>query len=201
MFIATSTPPLLSIATSSALTITTTIPSVPFYSQFKDITSAAWQKVGCGVTSLAMVIDYYKPAVPVNTLLKQGINLGAYKNSVGWTYQGLISLAQIYGLDGSTHDFRDSSSSDALEQIKKYLADGPVIASVHYKFDPSNPIPHLVVVDGIENGVVYYNDPAANGGEKQISVTTFQKAWKKRFIVIRPAKEKEVASKFFTTSS
>ena len=65
------------------------------------------------------------------------------------------------------------------------------MASVHYKFDPRSSIPHLVVIDGIKDNVVYYNDPAAKIGQKQISVIDFQKAWKKKYIVIRPV-EKEV---------
>jgi ABC-type bacteriocin/lantibiotic exporter with double-glycine peptidase domain len=63
-----------------------------------------------------------------------------------------------------------------------------VIASIYYKFDPESPLPHLVVIDGMENNTIYYNDPAAKTGEKKISVSDFQKGWKKRFIVIRPAK-------------
>jgi predicted double-glycine peptidase len=164
------------------------IPNVPFYSQFKDIESLSWQKVGCGVASLAMVIDYYKSAVPVDTLLKQGIASGAYLKSAGWTYAGLIALAKQYGLSGSSYDLAQLSTKEALLWLQTYAADGPVIVSVHYKFDPKNPIPHLVVIDGIEDDTVYYNDPAAKGGEKQISLADFQKAWKKRFIVIRPIK-------------
>jgi ABC-type bacteriocin/lantibiotic exporter with double-glycine peptidase domain len=57
---------------------------------------------------------------------------------------------------------------------------------VHYKFDPKSTIPHLVVVDGIVGGVVYYNDPAAKTGEKQISTADFLKGWKKKVIVVRP---------------
>ncbi|MCX6819673.1 MAG: C39 family peptidase [Candidatus Adlerbacteria bacterium] len=72
---------------------TTTVPMVPFYSQFRDIASASWQKVGCGITSLAMILDYYKPAVSVNTLLKQGIAADAY-SAAGWTYNGLISVSK-----------------------------------------------------------------------------------------------------------
>jgi ABC-type bacteriocin/lantibiotic exporter with double-glycine peptidase domain len=165
-----------------------TVPQVPFYSQFHDIQAVPWQKVGCGVASLAMVIDYYKPdAVSVNTLLSQGIAAGAYLQNAGWTYKGLIGLAKKYGLDGSSYDFGTSNSQTALAQFKTYLKDGPVMASIHYKFDPKSTIPHLVVIDGIVDDVVYYNDPAAKTGEKQISVTDFLKGWKKRFIVIRPA--------------
>jgi ABC-type bacteriocin/lantibiotic exporter with double-glycine peptidase domain len=171
-----------------------TIPNVPFYSQLTDITSPSWKKVSCGITSLAMIIDYYKPKVSVNTLLGQGIALGAYKQNAGWTYAGLISVAKKHGLEGKTYDLGKSSSKIAFAEIQKQLKDGPVIASVHYKFEPTNPIPHLVVINGVSDGMVYYNDPAAKEGEKKISTVGFLAAWKKRFIVIRPIAEKKVVA-------
>jgi predicted double-glycine peptidase len=175
---------------SQVLVATTSIPSVPFYSQFKDIASAKWQKVGCGIASLAMVIDYYSDEkVSVNTLLTQGIASGAYLNQAGWIHKGLISLSKKYGLGGSTYDFSGQSNKTALKKFEEKLKDGPVIASVHYKFDPKSTIPHLVVINGIDGDLVYYNDPAAKTGEKTISTADFLKAWKKRFIVIRPQNE------------
>ena len=136
-----------------------------------------------------MIIDYYKPAVAVDTLLKQGIASGAYLQSAGWTYKGLIGISTKYGLDGDSYDLGKLSTKKAFAQFKKELEDGPVIASVHYKFDPKSTIPHLVVIDSIDGDVVYYNDPAAKVGQKQISTTDFLKAWKKRFIVIRPTSD------------
>jgi predicted double-glycine peptidase len=59
------------------------------------------------------------------------------------------------------------------------------MASVHYTFQKSNPIPHLVIINGIENEKVYYNDPAEKNGGGSISVTQFQSAWKKRYIEFR----------------
>ena len=163
------------------------IPDVTFYSQFTDILSPEWKKIGCGVTSLAMIIDYYKPdTVVVNTLLKQGIASGAYLKNAGWTYKGLINLSNKYGLDGESYDFASLSNKSALEKFNSYLKDGPVIASIHYKFDPKSTIPHLVVITGIEKNTIYYNDPAAKTGGKTISTEDFMKAWKKRLIVIRP---------------
>lgn len=163
------------------------IPTVPFYSQFQDIKPLAWQKVGCGVTSLAMIIDYYKPnTVSVNTLLTQGIASGAYNNNAGWTHSGLILLSTKYGLTGNSYDKSSLSKEAAFLEFKKSLKDGPVMASVHYKFDPKSPIPHLVVIDGIDGDIVYYNDPASKSGKKEISTDTFLKAWKKKYIVIRP---------------
>lgn len=169
----------------------TAIPDVPFYSQFTDITSPSWKKVGCGITSLAMIIDYYKPKVAVNTLLGQGIALGAYNHNAGWTYAGLIAVAKKHGLTGKTYDLGTSTAKVALAEMQKQLKDGPVMASVHYKLEQSNPIPHLIVVNGITDDTVYYNDPAAKEGEKTISTKGFLAAWKKRFIVIRPVVEKK----------
>ncbi len=166
------------------------IPLVPFFSQFKDITSPKWQKVGCGVASLAMIINFYKnDTVSVDTLLEQGISSGAYLEKAGWTHAGLISLSKKYGLSGESYDFAKLSKTEALKKLQQDLIDGPVMASVHYKFDPKNPIPHLVVIDGIDGDTVYYNDPASTVGQKTIPVSKFLASWKNRYIVIRPNTE------------
>ncbi len=177
----------LAISTPTHAVAKAPVAQVPFYSQFADISSTKWQKVGCGIASLAMVIDYYKPHAvsSVDSLLTQGIASGAY-SSAGWSHQGLIGVSKKYGLGGSTFDFSALSKEAALAKITSSLGDGPVIASVHYKFDPKSTIPHLVVINGISNGVVYYNDPAAKTGQKHISVADFQKGWKQRYIVVRP---------------
>ena len=170
------------------------IANVPYHSQIQEITSHTWQQQGCGITSLAMIIDFYKPdAVSVNDLLKQGIVSGAFVNDVGWSYNGLIQLSKRYGLDGKSYDFASLTSANAFTELKNKLKDGPVIASVHYKFDPKNPLPHMVVIDGIDHDTIYYSDPSGKKGTGQISSAKFLSAWKKRFIVIRPLKENMVA--------
>ncbi len=159
--------------------------TVPFYSQFTDITSANWKKVGCGIASLAMLIEFYEPdSVTVDTLLEEGIDSNAYQNDAGWTHAGLINLSKKYGLNGSSHDMAGSSMDSAFTKLEKVLEAGPVMVSVHYTFDPKNPIPHLVVVNGVKDGEVYYNDPAEKTGGGSISIDKFQKAWKKRYIEI-----------------
>ena len=60
------------------------------------------------------------------------------------------------------------------------------MAGVRYRFEPNNPIPHLVVIDGIAHGRVYYNDPAATGPQGSISIDTFKRAWRGRFITFAP---------------
>ena len=48
----------------------------------------------------------------------------------------------------------------------------------------------MVVIDGISNDVLYYNDPASKAGRQQISVEKFLTAWKQEFIVIAPVTNK-----------
>jgi len=169
---------------------TTRIPDVPFYSQLQDIQASEWKKKACGVVSLAMVIEFYKPdAVSVNKLLEQAIASGAYLQNAGWKHKELALLAEKYGLEGKSYDLSSSDKVTAFTQLKNYLKDGPVIASIYYKFDPKSTIPHLVVINGIDGDTVYYNDPAGHAAGEKISAANFLKGWKKRFIVVRPAKE------------
>ena len=163
------------------------VKTVPFYSQFRDIRDTKWQKLGCGITDLAMLIEFYKPGiVSVNTLLKEGIEAGAFLNGAGWKHKDLALLVRPYGLKGASFDMSCENMDTAFTKFKEFLQEGPLIASVYYTFDPKSPIPHLVVINGIKDDVVYYNDPAEEYGGRKISVSDFKKAWKKRFIVIRP---------------
>lgn len=163
------------------------VPMVPFYSQFNDITPSSWKKIGCGIASLAMLIEYYEPGtVVVDTLLEEAIDAKAYLDSAGWIHSGLINVSKKYNLQGEVHDYGNLSMGDAYENLRTALKDGPVMASVHYTFQKTNPIPHLVIVNGVENGEVFYNDPAEESGGGVISVAQFQSAWKKRYIEFRP---------------
>lgn len=157
---------------------------VPFFSQFNDISAAEWKKVGCGIASLAMIIEFHKPGalVSVDTLLQEGIDADAYLSKAGWTYAGLIGVSKKYGLSGTTRDFKGSTMDAAFERLKESVREGPVMASVHYTFEPTNPIPHLVVVNGIDGNTLYYNDPAEPSGHGSLSVEKFKSAWKKRYI-------------------
>lgn len=164
------------------------IPVVPFYSQLKDIKDTKWQKSSCGIASMAMLIEYYEPGVvSVNKLLAEGIASGAYLQDAGWKHRELALLANKYGLEGRNYDLSKLDKNIAFADFKKILKDGPVIASIYYKFNPKSTIPHLVVINGIEGDTVYYNDPAGDSAGKTISISDFLKGWKKRFIVVRPA--------------
>lgn len=161
--------------------------SVPFISQLTDIIDPEWKKIGCGIASLAMIVNFYEPkSVGVNNLLDEGISAGAYSDA-GWIYSGLISIAKKHGLAGQAYDLAGQSTEIAFSKFTSAVAKGPVMASVHYKFEPDNPIPHLVVITNIKDNLVYYNDPASTSGNRTISLTTFKNAWKKRYLEFTPA--------------
>lgn len=165
-----------------------TVHSVPFYSQFSDISSPSWQKVGCGIASLAMLIDFYaEEKISVDALLERGIKAGAYLDNAGWIHAGLIGLSRTYGLTGESVSLAHLNMDEAFAELKDVLETGPVMASVHYTFEPTNPIPHLVVITGVREGKVFYNDPAEVSAAGSLSVEKFERAWKKRYISIRPA--------------
>lgn len=162
--------------------------SVPFYSQFSDITAPAWQKVGCGIASLAMLIEFHtEQKVSVDALLTRGINAGAYLDNAGWIHAGLINLSKTYGLTGESVSLSHLSMDEAFSKLQTVLERGPVMVSVHYTFEPTNPIPHLVVITGVKDGKVFYNDPAEAAAAGSLSIEKFERAWKKRYISIVPA--------------
>ena len=154
---------------------------LPFYSQFDDITSPVWQPRGCGIASLAMIIEYYAPGVTTpDALLQQGIVRGGYIDNVGWIHRDLAQLAEQYGIRSTSHDLAGHTAAHALRDLFDSLHEGPVIASVHHEFDPSSTIPHLIVVSGIEGNRLRYHDP--DGGIGSISLAQFLAAWKQRYI-------------------
>ncbi len=162
--------------------------NVPFYSQFQDIPSVEWRSAGCGIASLAMEMEFFKPKnkVSVTKLLLQALDFGAYTADVGWKHKELAALAELYGLTGKNYDLIALNNQTAFDQFKDFLIGGPIIVSIHNKFNPKAALGHLVVVTGIEDGMIFYHDPAyGNKTERKISEKDFLRGWKKRFIVVR----------------
>src|SRR5882724_4283791 len=91
-------------------------PPMPFYSQFENITLPYWQGKGCGITDLTMLINYYKPlaTTTVDQVLSEGIAEDAYIENVGWSYDGLIAVAEKHGLGGLALDLEKQSPEDAF---------------------------------------------------------------------------------------
>jgi uncharacterized protein YvpB len=167
--------------------------SVPLYSQISDISWTDWKQKGCGVTDVAMIVNYYKPdTTNAQEALEFGIKTGAYVKNVGWSHDGLARLATKYNMTGEVQAFWDYDKDTAFEEFKKVIKDGPAIASIHRNFDPKLSFGHLVVITGFDDKLVYYNDPGKREGIRSIPIEQFMKGWKRKLIVIRPKIETEL---------
>ena len=164
--------------------------AVPFYSQFTDVSDPAWKKLACGIASLAMVLEYQTgEKQSIDALLAEGRRSGAYESKNGWIHDGLIALAQKRGLYGTAYNLHASTTIAAFDAFKDSVMQAPTIVSVQYNFNRKSPISHLIVVNHIEDGIVYYNDPAQEQGGGTITQEGFLEAWNKRFIVLQPSTE------------
>jgi len=160
---------------------------VPLYSQISDISSVEWKQKGCGVTDIAMIVNFYKPnTTSVQKVLEEAIAGGAYQKNVGWKHDGLAALAKKHGLIGKIYDLSNLDKETAFDQFKDIIKEGPAIASIHRGFDPKSSFGHLIVITGFDDDLVYYNDPGKHDGIRKVSITDFMKGWKKSLIVVRP---------------
>lgn len=96
------------------------MPGVPFYSQswdlkhyqeygFQNIEEAEyWKKSSCGALCLKMAIDGLDKRnvdVPIGDYVRRGVSLGSYDDATGWKHQGLVRLAESFGLKAKTHEY------------------------------------------------------------------------------------------------
>lgn len=168
---------------------------VPLYSQIADISSVEWKQKGCGVTDVAMIVEFYKPnTTSVQAVLEEAIKGGAYVKNVGWSHEGLAALASKHGMVGKIYDFSDSKKENALSKFENIIDQGPAIASIHRGFDSKSSFGHLIVITGYDADFIYYNDPGKHDGIRKVSISQFMSGWKRVLIVIKPIElKKQVA--------
>ena len=161
-------------------------------SQYLDVPkNSGWRDKSCGIVSLVMLIKYYIPNFNKNAiihLIGLGYNQKAYIDGVGWTHDGLIRLAKRFGFEGERFDVNSLPEEEGLKKLFKALETKPVIASI-YKDSIQQNGGHLVVLTGFDSkrNLIFYNDPGAVIRDKvwqKVPFPAFQKAWKKRFIVL-----------------
>ncbi len=168
---------------------------VPFYSQLTDISKRTWQYRGCGITALKMVFAYWNHRnglyqnPPLWSLLKTGLRIGAYIPDVGWSHTGLVNIARQYGYDGFNRDDFKRPTEETLIRLQDDLKCGPLLVSVYSGFDPDKGGGHIVTLAGIEDDLVFINDPfewSAREGAKVMARSAFAKAFKRRWIAVAP---------------
>jgi len=143
-----------------------------------------------------MVLDHYEDNIPVlDELIKIGMEIGAYGKS-GWVHQGLINIADKFGLQIKRKEFKDSEElfSVGVKEIVKSLQDGkPVFVSAVKQFKDTDKFHMILLVgfkEGGENPVgFYYHDPDAevekDGKEQFVSFEVFEKYWRRMAIFVK----------------
>lgn len=173
---------------------------VPFISQYEDLADPEWQWRGCGIVSLKMMLDYWHAydaryrTMELNELHRAGVAAGAYVEHVGWSHRGLVSLAHGLGYESYNRDWASNgptpkSADGAWEALALELNQGPVLTSVFSGLEPSRRGGHLVVVTGLEEGLVHFNDPEQRDeqeGRRLLALVSFKRAFKRRYVMVRP---------------
>lgn len=121
---------------------------VPFYPQkwnlsewqklgFESFEDAKyWEKSSCGILCLKMAIDGFlsaqaKPLSPsIAEYIKKGVEIGAYKDSVGWSHNGLARLAKEFGFSADNRE--DVSVAELREALKQNFLS---IISIKWAFE------------------------------------------------------------------
>lgn len=147
----------------------------PFYSQrltkanyklegFKSLKDArAWTRRICGLACLKMVIAKKTgQSIPLKTLLDQGLSVDGYMQGVGWIHQGLVDIAEQYGVTAQCQ-----SIGDQLEVVDAAINRGQlVIASVSCGFNQKKKGGHLVLVIGAEKDGFIIHHPSSDKNEQ-----------------------------------
>lgn len=121
---------------------------VPFYPQkwnlsewqklgFESFEDAEyWEKSSCDILCLKMAIDGFlsaqaKPLSPsIAEYIKKGVEISAYKDSVGWSHSGLADLAKVFGF--SANNCEGVSVAELREALKQNFLS---IISIKWAFE------------------------------------------------------------------
>lgn len=173
--------------------------SVPYYSQFIDVTDSFWMLRACGATSLKMVAESHGVQVPdIVTLCNEAKERGGYDMSNGWVHDYLVVKAKEFGLQS----YRKEGLTDFTDIIASLDAGNPVIVSVEKRVLEQTRF-HMLVLVGYEKGeesesadtcnltpvtCFFYHEPESTDKEKgqyrTCSFETFREYWRGKAIFI-----------------
>jgi uncharacterized protein YvpB len=187
---------------------------VPYYSQFKDAQKEEWKPNACGIASLKMVLDFYRPTdTTIDDLYQKGLDLNSYLENIGWYHHGLVNIAQTLGYKGITRSWginqetleklqsrrfteqditiaKDQQMAEALYTLKSEINQGhPIILSLPRNFTKGGS-GHLVVLIGFDDQGFYFHDPddeIRSGKEIFLAFQQFQDIFERRAIFIMPS--------------
>ena len=172
-----------------------TILNVPYSSQYLSIKEKMLALTACGMTSVYMVLKYYKvKCSSLEGLVRKGVKNGGYSKS-GWLHGYLI---QTFTENGISSQRKEHMKDSAIKEIGDSLKTGnPVIISMQ-RFSFDRRIFHMVVLVGVrekklenEKGETkiegfFYHDPAGLNPEEVtnlfVPVGVFLQYWRRMAI-------------------
>jgi len=191
----------------------------PFYSQKWDLSNWEklgfdsyedanyWEKSSCGVLSLKMAIDSIlekkneQPTGLISSYISKGVEIGAYKDSTGWSHSGLVDLAKCFNISATSYGNCDEKK--LIDNLNRGFL--PII-SIKWAFENNKSLKerilfwkkyggHLALVVGYEKDkfgalVGFYIHHTSiikeyNWKYKLISLGKFKKGFTGRCIVIK----------------
>jgi len=158
--------------------------SVPYYSQFIDISDSFWMIRACGAATLKMVAEYHEVTTPdLVTLCNEAKERNGYHMTNGWVHDYLVTKAKEFGLEA----YRKEGIT-SFEEIKETLLQGtPVIVSVEKRVLEQARF-HLIVLVGYEDGMIFYHESESTdkdrGMYRSCSETIFMEYFRGKAIFI-----------------
>src|SRR3989338_9438793 len=174
--------------------------SVPYYSQKIDVSDPHWKERACGILCLKMVLYFLRAKTPFSyEFIQRGVAYGAY-GEWGWTHEGLVSVASLFGVTMKRKEFRSQDSREAEELLNKGIDElvlsiekgKPVLISAIKKWVETKKF-HMMVLVGFEmdEGVLkgfYYHDTDAHtpneGKDQFMPIEIFKKHWRRMAIFV-----------------
>ena len=128
-------------------------------------------------------MEALNPATSItpDLLVKEGLELGAYKEGVGWYHAGLARIATAHGFTSTNKDWSTKTPKEARELLRKELSEGPVIASIR---TPKGG--HLIVIEKIEGeDMVIHDCEEREDIRKTMPLETFYSTWTQRIVSVK----------------
>jgi hypothetical protein len=159
--------------------------SVPYYSQYLDVTDPFWMLRACGATCLKMVAEFHGVVMPeILALCNEARERGGYDMTNGWVHDYIVTKAKELGL----HAERKEGLVTTEEVVAALDAGNPVIVSVEKRVLEQTRF-HMVVVVGYSDGEFMYHEPESTdrerGALRSCSTDIFSQYWRGKAIFIR----------------
>lgn len=147
---------------------------------------AGWEKQGCGIACVAMVLLRAGRDVQTEDLVREALAADGYLDGIGWKHAILTRILTNRNIPAYTQDFTSPGDDTTLfrlgeKKVREQAAAGsPVIVSVLRGFQPSAASTHLVLITGVTENSFVIDDPDHTGGAEGMNIPfdTFSKAWR-----------------------